>query len=1321
MLLNVAADGRRRRLCRARFAGPALVVAAAIGGAIAPGASALSVSGGSWSHPSADNQPMLRSWWPDASSGESQSGLDLISSHINSLAAGGIGGMEIAFLSDRSTQIPASSTLPPNEQLGQPGVDQSSVQTRAGQCCLAYTNAQAKTLGFGSQNWQNVLTQIFKSANANGMHVDLTLSQHWPVATDNVDPNDIGQQQEAVTAFSPITTDDIAAGVKQVPLPPLRLQDPDNVPFIFVDHYSAASIMKVASVSSSGTPTFSYASLTDASPQTTEMRTASGQPAGYAAGIMDQNWIQNNPNQFTGTLTSGSTTISGVSSTAGATGQAGSLLSGPGIADGSYIVSVTGSSIVMSQPATTSATEGINSEWNINTVNADWGPDPSSDPDGKTFTGKIDAEGDRRRMADWQNEYQTTLSDSLLSSLGCTIAQPGAALAAGDCVLFGTYHEGTGQTRSGGVNEMEYNREYVDNVYNRAGTDAITSFWDNRILGRWSDGTVAQPLGDSQLLRLIRQNVQANPEDAVFEDSFENSKVGTGNYWAAGLLRDMSNSDGYDAGQYAPLLAGGSTFDSSLAPGELQSTRVTEDMTRALGADFTEHHVVALQNWAQHTLGFQYKVQAESGGGSPGIMGSEPLAGVQEGDNGATDDSWRLLQGSANLNGSNLVSDEALTFGGDYNTDWNALVQALNLDWAGGANRVNMHGSPFPTTFDGLPNETTENGLASQWPGWEFQHGNSNGYGVFDPSQPWWQDMGQLSGYIGHTQSVLQGGVAKPDIAVLEGSNSSFAFPRTNSLQTLLDAGWDYNILEEQALDLRNANVSGGVLNHGVLSGAVLDANGPTNGLHDGPAYRAIVVSGATELQPATVTKLTRYAQQGLPIVFFNSSVTRVFGTNQPGGNSTSLTGSNDTALAADLATLLASPNVYTVSGSDQTALISQLNALGINSAASYSAPGLETLHREIGGNDYYYLYSSGINLAVNANAGDTGLVLSSTTGLQPGEKLIIDSGANAETVTIASIPSPAPASPNPNVLLTAPLTKNHDGTVRGGQSGFSTIPSSVSPVVDLPVTLNGAGEPSRLDAWTGSSSPIADYVSHNGSVTTSLTLQPHGAAIIEVAGGGTGEHATATSGGQVVHGNGSQLVLRAEQPGNYTVNLANGKTDSVNVSSVPSAVDLSNGWSLSLHSFGPDPAADAVNPEISTITTTQFAANALGSWSNLPATSAQLAALGVTSMSQISGTGDYSDTFQLPTSWNAEDGAELTFAHGQDMITSVTVNGHTISAVNQVTDTVDVGQYLRAGSNTVEVKLDSLLSNRVGNRSSVSYGLTGVTFTPYVEVPISG
>jgi type 1 glutamine amidotransferase len=57
---------------------------------------------------------------------------------------------------------------------------------------------------------------------------------------------------------------------------------------------------------------------------------------------------------------------------------------------------------------------------------------------------------------------------------------------------------------------------------------------------------------------------------------------------------------------------------------------------------------------------------------------------------------------------------------------------------------------------------------------------------------------------------------------------------------------------------------------------------------------------------------------------------------------------------------------------------------------------------------------------------GDTQLRLASTTGRAAGDVLQLDQGANAETVTIASVVTPNPAAPLPNVVLTGAVTKTH-------------------------------------------------------------------------------------------------------------------------------------------------------------------------------------------------------------------------------------------------------------------------------------------------------
>ena len=73
--------------------------------------------------------------------------------------------------------------------------------------------------------------------------------------------------------------------------------------------------------------------------------------------------------------------------------------------------------------------------------------------------------------------------------------------------------------------------------------------------------------------------------------------------------------------------------------------------------------------------------------------------------------------------------------------------------------------------------------------------------------------------------------------------------------------------------------------------------------------------------------------------------------------------------------------------------------------------------------------------------AGATAVRLASTTGRSAGDVLVIDTGANQETATIATIVTPGSASPAPNVTLTAPLANAHAaGAAVAATALYSTI-----------------------------------------------------------------------------------------------------------------------------------------------------------------------------------------------------------------------------------------------------------------------------------------
>jgi len=188
--------------------------------------------------------------------------------------------------------------------------------------------------------------------------------------------------------------------------------------------------------------------------------------------------------------------------------------------------------------------------------------------------------------------------------------------------------------------------------------------------------------------------------------------------------------------------------------------------------------------------------------------------------------------------------------------------------------------------------------------------------------------------------------------------------------------------------------------------------------------------------------------------------------------------------------------------------------------------------------------------------------------------------------------------------------------------------------------------------------------------------------------------------------------------------------------------LDINSGWDLQLDSFGPDDSTanldakgEMINPTRSKRTTLNYPGTDLVSWNQLTVSEQQLAELStpfaqVEGMVDISGIGYYRTSFDLPANWN-NTGATLRIAHGEDMITRVTVNGQVFDRLDQLRDELDIGDSLKAGANDIEIKIDSTLRNRIsletGNVKAffvtgelkADVGLTGLTIQPYREVRI--
>jgi hypothetical protein len=1052
--------------------------------------------------PDVDARPMARMWLPDAGAGADQEGLALVAKQINDMAKGGFGGAEIAYLSDSTS----------------------------------YTNAEAKTIGWGSENWRRILKQALKTANAvkDGFKIDITITSHWPPVVNNVDPNDDEASQETAYAFKKIPTNDLAAGTMDLPLPAQKTKDyfspmgggeDAKADFLFVDKFIAATVTKVVRVNSDGSPVFALNALTDASGATAKKKFSAEQSAknvaykevdgvryaGYAAGIPDKAYAEAH-----------------------------------GLDYGKAVV-------------------------------GKFGPEPASD----NFAGKIDSENSRRRMADWQYLHQTNLN--AIDSLKGYKPSGGDALAAGDCALIGTYYRGTGQVMSGGSSITIYNRSYATDYFSEKGIGKVFEFWNKHIL-------------DEEMLALLKENGSKNGT-SIFEDSIEIHAESP--MWTGNLLEEFKKFNGYDAAKYAPVIAmlasrpegipgmgGGGPVSSSPSFDESsEAGRIKEDYNLLLGNLYATKHAASVSKWAA-SFNYTYRAQGYSLTGLD-IAGAAAALDVPEGDNSSSGDGVRNLVAAVHVKGGKMMSMESTTFSVNLSSTWATVLKELNRDYSHGINRSILHGSAFARTF---------NRYNSSWPGWNFWNFSS-----WNARQIHFDDVDTFSGYVARTQTLFQNGKPKVDLAILLGTEASFNIQSGNSMQTLLDKGYSYDLLSEALLKLNSAKAENGVL------------------CPSGPAYKAIIAREARIFSAKTIQSLIEYAKNGLPIILYNCDIQRVYGTNR--------SDNNDTLLAKNLAELMKLSTVKTVKTQDE--ILTILSGLGVIPAASYTASGLEASGREASEGNYYYLFNNSNNR------------------------------------------------------------------------------------LETDVALKGKGAPYLLNAWTGEIIPLGCYNSSDGGVRANIKLEPKEAAIVAIAGD-TAEfpkvknvYVTSVNGGEAVYDQGN-IVHRAEKFGTYSISFSDKTQKTITADKMPENVGLAGGWSLKLESWGPDPDGNRVDPTLSAKKTISFEGIPLSAWPKLPATNRQLTTLGVKSMSHVSGIGYYSKTFVLPSDWNQNMGAYLRFEHGSDMITEVTINDSRIDNVNQLTNTVDVGPYLKSGSNSLAVKLDTTLKNRIDAEGGGSSGPGG-------------
>ena len=280
----------------------------------------------------------------------------------------------------------------------------------------------------------------------------------------------------------------------------------------------------------------------------------------------------------------------------------------------------------------------------------------------------------------------------------------------------------------------------------------------------------------------------------------------------------------------------------------------------------------------------------------------------------------------------------------------------------------------------------------------------------------------------------------------------------------------------------------------------------------------------------------------------------------------------------------------------------------------------------------------------------------------------------------------------------------------KAGAVSYDFVYNRSKSVVEDDLTLQGAGRPYRLNTWTGAIEPLGTFTAAAGSVTVHVRIAPNDAVVLMLKPEATPTHAV-TSTGEVL----APLILRADHNGHYDATLDNGAEVSADITGLAAAQPLNN-WTLQAQTWTPGANQyTTVKTDQAPITLTAGTDGKLPSWRE------------ITSLTQSSGLGTYTTSVTLPATWQAADGAYLSLGDVLDTAT-VTVNGAEVVVNQSDRGRIDLGRTLRAGENTIVIRVATTLFNAVRKTGDSNYqtadwqrtGLIGpVVLTPYRDTAL--
>lgn len=782
----------------------------------------------------------------------------------------------------------------------------------------------------------------------------------------------------------------------------------------------------------------------------------------------------------------------------------------------------------------------------------------------------------------------------------------------------------------------------------------------------------------SSIKALLKQNA-----GDIFIDSHSIDGFGApSDVWSSNMASDFNVQVGYDLLPHLPALidagidrvwgprGGGMDIKHYYTYSDQSDVRIRADYNKVRTNLFVENRIKPFSDWA-HGYNLALRLQPED---VPTVNIPDQLDVTYFLDrpehetlsSGDQIDVYRPMASANHISGNTWYSNElAAARSLNYAQTFQDILVRQNKNFASGQSKGVYH--VYPYTFN----------PKSVWPGYNtFGEGNfSNSWGPRNPI--WAADAPMINRWLARNEQVLKQGRAKIDVAVYM-QNYSFPAPFVAGVGNIrfwndlsLQAhGFTWDYLNPTLMSLPQVSVSNQRL------------------YEAGPAYKAFILNGHLQagsvynpakntLPLAMAARLVAYAKQGLPVVIVGPLPLRTPG-NTPG---------DDAKLKSLLAELQSQKSVH-VLGTEKE-VPAYLKSIGILPGAEpENQSSLMSMRRFdlTSGTNYYFLY----------NQGDDQIP---PTGYSTDDRYKNLQGT-------------------PGNIFEEPKTTRSKGATYGTKIGV---------VLAQKITLEGAGQPFLLNAWSGEISPIAHYQRKGNRVTVDVRLDVDESMLIGISAnpaqlGLTGNSLyvqSTTADGIHSLGNG-KFAVYASQAGKYTSILSNGKKVISQISASVAKMDLTSGtWQLSVEDWKPaNPYGSSGVASVATDKSkVQLSLNGLQAWPD------------IAELKNASGLGTYTYILDLPSDWNsAKQGARLALGQVVDTFT-LKVNG-TAVAIDQISAQADLGNTLKAGKNTIEVRVATTLNNRLvalnkaaADRGIIQeYGLVGpVVLQPYSKAIISG